>query len=131
VPPAWGAGALTYALVEGLAGVHDEGRNMDALRLTPRWESAGVDDVAACVKYEEGSGYVRYTYTREGAELRMQIAASARQRRLEVLLPAESEVTAVLVDDREVDWAEREVEDSRYACVDLDGLATQQVVIRF
>ncbi len=130
VPPAWGAGALTYALVEGLAGVHDEGRNMDALRLTPRWEAAGVDDVTVCVKYEEGGGYVRYTHTREDDELRMQIAASARQRRLEVLLPVGAEIANVLVDGCGIDWTERAVEDSRYACVDLPGPGARSVLIQ-
>jgi hypothetical protein len=130
VPPQWGAGALTYALVEGLVGVHDEGRNMAPLRLTPRWEAAGVSDVTACVKYEEGGGYVRYSYVRGTDSLMVELAASGEQRRLEVLLPAGAEVSGVMVDGCEVDWAEREIESSRYACVDLHGLAAQQVVIR-
>jgi hypothetical protein len=119
-----------YALAEGLAGVHDEGRNMEPLRLAPRWEAAGVKEVTACIRYEEGGGYVRYRYRRDADELHFQLASSARQRAVEVLLPSGAQVAAVLLDDRAVEWDLRQVEKSCYACVALDALGAQHVAIQ-
>ncbi|MFO7956199.1 MAG: hypothetical protein R6X33_03790 [Candidatus Brocadiia bacterium] len=129
VPPAWGAGALTYALVEGLAGVHDEGRNMSPLRLTPRWEAAGVGAVTACVKYEEGEGYVRYRYQRDGDVIRIGLAASAEQRALEVLMPEGRQPAAVTVDGEPVEFGAREIEGSVYACFEAHGPAAREIVV--
>ncbi|MFO7958146.1 MAG: hypothetical protein R6X33_13745 [Candidatus Brocadiia bacterium] len=87
MPPAWGACAPTHAPVRGLVGVHDEGRNMDALRLTSHWGAAGVREATACIKYEEGEGCVRCHHGCDDGAPRMSLAASAEQRSLEVLMP--------------------------------------------
>ncbi|MFO8008800.1 MAG: hypothetical protein R6V05_13815 [Candidatus Brocadiia bacterium] len=129
VPPAWGAGALTYALVEGLAGIHDDGRNMKPLRLTPRWEAAGVEQVTVCVKYEEGGGYVRYRFRREPEALHLELAASAEQCAVEMLLPEGREPENVTVNGQPVDFALRSVEGSRYACFAADGPAAREATV--
>jgi hypothetical protein len=129
VPPAWGAGGLMHALVRGLVGVHDEGRNMVPLRLTPRWEAADVDEVTACVKYEEGEGYVRYTYRRETDVLHMQVAANSEKRAFEVLLPQGQTASAVRVDGEEVPFEISSIEGSHYACFAADGLAAREMRI--
>ncbi len=130
VPPAWGAGSLTQALVEGLVGAHDEGRNMDALRLTPRWEAADVNEVTACVKYEEGGGYVRYRYRREPDSLHLELAASAAERAVEILLPEGRQPGGVRVNGEAVQAGTRTVEQSCYLCVPASGLSASTVQVK-
>jgi hypothetical protein len=129
VPPAWGAGSLTQALVEGLVGVHDEGRNLDALRLTPRWEAAGVREATACVKYAEGGGYVRYRYRREAHSVHLELAASSEERALEVLMPEGRKPAAVAVDGKPVEFETMQVEGSLYGCLKANGLAACEIVV--
>ena len=61
-PDNWGAAAVIYALVEGLAGMKDTGIAYNRATLSPRWEAAGVDEVTATAKYESSGGYLSYTY---------------------------------------------------------------------
>ncbi len=123
VPPAWGAGAVMYALAEGLAGIHDADRNMQAIRLTPRWSAAGVEQVTVALRYVEGGGYVRYTFAQLPGELRLDLAASGDQRRIELLLPEGAEPARVRRDGVEVPFELGTIETSRYVCLNVDGLA--------
>ena len=129
VPPAWGAGGLMHALVRGLVGVHDEGRNMDELRLTPRWPAAGVGEATACIRYDEGGGYVRYRYRHEDESLHIGVAANSDERAFEVLLPEGRTAAAVHVDGAEVPFEISVIEESRYVCFDADGLAAGEIEI--
>ncbi len=129
VPPAWGAGALTHALVRGLVGVHDVGRNMDTVRVTPRWDAAGVAEATACIRYEEGGGYVRYRYRRDQDSLRLWLAASAEDRTLEVLMPEGRDPAAVTIDGEPAEFDTREIEGSLYACFEAHGPAARQIVV--
>lgn len=120
-PPFWNAGSLTYALMEGLAGVVDTDRNMRSVTVSPRWEAAGVRRVTACAKYEEGGGYVRYRYERSEHALHLLVAGSGERRRLEVLLPEDARVAALRINRQPTPHEVRRMEDSRYICADLEG----------
>ena len=45
IPDNWGAAAVVYALVEGLAGVKDNGVAFDRALLSPRWSASEVNEV--------------------------------------------------------------------------------------
>ena len=55
---------MVWALVEGLAGVVDRGRTLDAVRLSPRWLAAGVDEAEVSVGYAASGASVEYRYRR-------------------------------------------------------------------
>lgn len=120
-PPNWSCGAVMYALAEGLMGVKDEGRNLDALRLSPRWLSADVNKTTVCLKYAEAGGYVRYTYRRDGDRFELHLAASAGPRSVELLLPKGKDVAELRLDGQPADYEIRTIEQSRYACLQADG----------
>ncbi|MFW5835916.1 MAG: hypothetical protein ACOCVK_00745 [bacterium] len=126
-PANWGAGALTYALVEGLAGVVDADRNFEAVTLSPRWESAGLRRVSATVRYAEGRGYVSYAYRRSEGAIELDVAASGPRRRIRVLLPSGTTVVSMSVDGTEVDYELETVEESTYACVDREGVSGEAI----
>jgi len=129
IPPNWGAGALASAFVEGLIGVNDTGRNMDAICLSPRWEAANVKKVTGCIKYEAGGGYVRYMYKCTNGTIRINLAGNSTTRKFEILLPPEVQVEEVLVNDSKTDFTIKEVERSRYVCFESEGIAVTTISI--
>jgi hypothetical protein len=130
VPQPWAGGALSCALFEGLAGVVDTDRNMKSVRISPRWESAGVNTVAACVKYEDGGGYVRYSYRCEGDAFILTIAGNSDKRRLELLIPKDADVKSVIISGEEKEFEMKSVENSTYLCSDLKGVGMQEVFVK-
>ncbi|MFO7957180.1 MAG: hypothetical protein R6X33_08755 [Candidatus Brocadiia bacterium] len=124
IPDNWGAAAVVYALIEGLAGIKDEGAAYDRVLLAPRWAAAGVDEVTATAKYRASDGYVRYRYTAEpkAGLLSLRFAAAAERTRLRVLLPHGEHPAGVNLDGRPVSHTVEEVESSRYLCLDVWGL---------
>jgi hypothetical protein len=123
VPPRWGAGALMYALVEGIGGAYDADRNFRTARIAPRWSAAGVDDVTMAVRYADGGGYVRYRYRREGDTLKLDVAGNSDRRRIELLLPSGKAAGQVRLDGEPAAYEHRAVEESRYVVVDVESLS--------
>jgi len=67
IPDNWGAAAVIYALVEGLAGVRDTGRAFDRAVIQPQWLTAGVNEAYVCIHYPASDGYVAYRYHQDAA----------------------------------------------------------------
>ncbi len=128
-PPNWSAGALMYALAEGLAGVVDSDRNMQAVTIAPRWNAADVSDVTACIKYEEGGGYVRYEYSMTDAELNLKVSSSGENRNYRILLPEDAKVLKILLDGKKINWDMETVEQSVYICFVQNSLKASEIKI--
>ncbi len=132
IPDNWGAAAVVYALIEGLAGMVDTGRAYDRALLAPRWVAAGVREVAATARYEASGGYLRYTYSLDepGNSLSLRVAGNADATRLELLLPVGKEPATVALDGEEVQFELKTVESSRYLCLDLAGIGAHTVEVK-
>lgn len=131
IPAMWGAADLVYALLEGLAGVQDAGPGFSRARIAPRWEAAGVDEVTAGAVLPASGGYARYRYRRDDDVAALEIAGSADEVEVDVLLPDGWQDVTVEVDgERAADAAVHEVESSRYAALHLAGPAARSVRIR-
>ncbi|MFW5728263.1 MAG: hypothetical protein ACOCYG_01260 [Spirochaetota bacterium] len=128
-PANWGAGALTYALMEGLVGVVDRDRNYEAVTVSPRWFAAGIDKVRATAKYAEGRGYVSYSYRRTANVLELAIAGSGVDRHVRVLLPDGATPIELLVNGEHAAIETEAVEASTYLCLSLHGVGTAEVRI--
>ncbi|MFP4378995.1 MAG: hypothetical protein ACLFUS_00715 [Candidatus Sumerlaeia bacterium] len=129
-PPNWSAGALMYALMDGMVGANDEATNLQSLRFTPRWVSAGVDKVTACARLYEAGGYVRYTYQRDGKILRFDLAASAEERIFEILMPHGEEPQKLSVNGRAHGFVVKQIEDSCYVVFEQNGLEAMTLEIQ-
>jgi hypothetical protein len=129
-PVKWCTGAVAYGLIEGLAGVHDDGVAYDAVTVSPRWSAAGVKSVATTVKYEASGGYVSYRYAVRGHILRVTVTGNFSRCRLRVLLPAKSKVKSVKADRLPVEFAIERVRRSRYVCLTLEGRGPHVVRVR-
>jgi hypothetical protein len=111
----WGSSAMAWALLEGLAGVVDRGRAFDALRLSPRWEAAGVAEADVSVGYEASQAGVSYKYRRRGGLITIDARTRAADVEWHVLLPPGHRATAARCDGRAIPVETATVVASPYA----------------
>jgi hypothetical protein len=83
----WGSSAMLFAFIEGLAGVHDIMKELKHIRLTPRWEAAGVTKAEVMIGYPSSSAYVKYNYFGSSESVILEIEGSSEIIDLELLLP--------------------------------------------
>lgn len=121
IPDNWGAAAVVYALVEGLAGVVDAGAAFDRLHLQPRWTAAGVDEVEVMVKYPASGGYAAYKMQEEEDGIHLTFTGSMEESEVRLLLPEGKTVKNVRVNGRSAPVQMEQVEDSRYAVLEAEG----------
>ncbi|WP_263373278.1 hypothetical protein [Granulicella aggregans] len=103
MPNNWGAAALTAALIEGLAGVQDQGAAFSRVELTPRWLSSGVSTATVSVRYPASRGYAHYRYRFDPATKRIEFAFTGSAKRFEITIPLPPGMVAkqTLVDGEE------------------------------
>ncbi|MDZ7402450.1 MAG: hypothetical protein ONB37_20025, partial [candidate division KSB1 bacterium] len=132
-PDNWGAAAVVYALLEGLAGVKDEGVAFNKARLAPRWSVAGVDTVTTTVKYPASGGYLSYVYKfdRQQNELQLDFTGTAANIAVEILVGSDQTATQVVLNDRPIEFQTRLVEASKYICFATDRVAANSVRVKF
>ncbi len=116
IPDCWGAAAVVYALVEGLAGVKDAGAAFTRVQLSPRWAAAGVEEVRTTIRYAASNGYVayRYGYDPDRHRLNIDMTGNAEAFEVNLLMPAELKPRSVLLDGRNVRFENATVEGSLY-----------------
>jgi hypothetical protein len=132
IPDNWGAAAVVYALIEGLAGIKDSGVAFDRVTLAPRWEAAGVREATATAKYEASGGYLRYRYRHEPRRKRVSIEFTGNGSDFELQLPMPKgrRPKSVTVDGQEAPFETRKVERSLYVCFAVQGLGVHKVEMR-
>jgi len=98
IPNGWGAAAVVYALIEGLAGVVDASTAYDEVRLSPRWSAARVNAAEAVVHYPASGGYVKYRYRESSDAIELEVTGSGSKAHCSVLLPPGASANGVQVD---------------------------------
>jgi hypothetical protein len=121
IPDNWGAAAVVYALVEGLAGVVDRGVTFNRIELAPRWISAGVHEAQVTIRYPSSVGYVAYHYVHnlEEKAIRLLVTGSGNLGDslglFHVPLPLDVRApTTVLVNGHAIEISVEQIEASRY-----------------
>jgi hypothetical protein len=100
-PDNWAAATGMAALVEGLAGVRNEGLAYSTAALSPRWTSAATDSVTVTVTLPASNGYVAYQYRHHADKkvLDLVVTGSGNEVHGHVLLPEDaSTADSVTVD---------------------------------
>jgi hypothetical protein len=138
----WGSSAMLGALVEGAAGIEDQGLAFSAASLSPRWLAAPRDTVReayAAARYAASGGYAAYMWRHEpaakkGGEGRLTLEATGSGDTLHVrlLLPPEArEVRGVQLNGQPVAPRLETLGTSRYVLVDATGpIVNVQVTFR-
>jgi hypothetical protein len=91
----WGSGAMLYAFIEGLAGVQDKMKKFINIRLTPRWEAAGVKKAEVMIQYPASDAFVKYNYLSSDDFIKLEIEGSPEEIDLEILLPENRKAVSV------------------------------------
>ncbi len=76
IPDGWGAAAVVYALIEGLAGVVDGATMFETVDLAPQWSAAGIDKTAVRVTYPASDGYLAYDYHHDAPARHLRITST-------------------------------------------------------
>ncbi|MFP4547819.1 MAG: hypothetical protein ACLFQM_06775 [Fidelibacterota bacterium] len=131
IPMNWGAAAVTYALVEGLAGVKNEGTAFEHALIAPRWTAADVDEVSTKIKLEASNSYVAYDYKFTGENLTMQVTGNGNKQDYSILLPKDKKGSEVLINGQSVDFEINKVEASKYVTFSNRGRGVFDVVVNY
>lgn len=117
----WGSSAMMYALMEGLAGVVDEHKLLQKVRLSPRWLAAGRNEASVCVTYGASGASFEYAFERNETAKTMEIIIKGRCRaHMHLLLPSGTKATQVAVNGKRVAFANKKVEESLYVDTDIN-----------
>jgi hypothetical protein len=129
IPDNWGAAAVVYALVEGLAGVKDLGVGMNRVMLAPRWEAAGVKQATACIQYAASGGYLAYNYQFAESAINLEFTGTGASARLQLLLPENFVAEKFFADHGEIPFEIIPIEKSRYLVSEISGNGVHQLKI--
>ncbi len=127
----WGASAMLAALVEGAAGVQDQGTAFSTAILAPRWSGTpDVQHAEVVIRYGASAGYVAYRWERTPSGVRLQWTGSGQHVGLHLLLPAEApDVVQVMVNGQTQAVPVATVGGSRY--LDVERVAADEVVVNW
>ncbi len=116
IPDGW-AGSVTQAVIEGLAGINDEGAAFSNTAIRPRWPAAQVDRAEITARYPASQGYCSYRYNAADNVLNLEFTGSAQNFRVEMLVPRGKQVKSAQLDGMTVRVELKTIEGSRYAVV--------------
>lgn len=130
IPNTWAAGAVAFALIEGLAGIKDAGLAFDKVTLSPRWAATEETDVTMAAKYEASRGYVAYRFSRRDDVIALTVTGNAAEWNLEILLPEGKTATGLMVDGSRQKVETRMVEQSVYILTSIQGVGVHAVEVK-
>lgn len=133
-PDNWAAANGMAALVEGLAGVKNDGLAFDKVTIAPRWPSANIDAVNVTINLPASNGYVAYQYKNDKAakQINLVVTGSGTQVKGHVLLPENvPTVNNISVDKKPVPFRIVTIEKSTYVDFDLALPVVHHVVIQY
>jgi hypothetical protein len=126
IPDNWGAGAVVYALMEGLIGIVDTGKAFDKAQISPRWLFTDEKSASAVVKYESSGGYAAYNWKKIDGGQKLTLTSSADEivLRLPLLNGAKPKIS---VNGRQIAFKIEAAVGSRYAKFALKGIGAFEI----
>lgn len=133
-PDNWAAANAMAALVEGLAGVKDNGLAYSNVSLSPRWTSSGTDSVNVCIHYPASDGYVAYQYQHSSIkkEIKMILTGSGNEVNVHLLLPNKvAGVNSVVSNNQNIPFTISKIENSNYVDFRPKISTLQDILIKY
>ena len=128
----WGSSAMLWAWMEGLAGIVDQGKLFEDLRLSPRWAAAGIEEARVEVEYPAGGARVAYSFIWERRRRRIRLEGEYPGTGvLRLLLPPGEKPKKMILGGREGPFREERVGSSLYTVVSLPGKGKRQVLLEY
>lgn len=119
-PAGWSAAAVLSAMVEGLAGIHDDAMLFKEVTVAPRFSVAGISHAYVCLKYGPSDAYVALDYRQE--ENRITLCLSGNPDVYHVKIPLPEGVENAKADDAATGTVFKgieTIEGSRYFTLDI------------
>ena len=91
----WGSSAMLYALVEGLAGVSDQYKKYERIRLSPRWNAADIKNAEVKISYAVSGAGIMYKYVQEEEQILMDVQTRLAEVDFHILIPENCMVSRV------------------------------------
>jgi hypothetical protein len=133
-PDNWAAANAMAALVEGLAGVKDNGLAFSNVALSPRWTSSGTDSVNVTVHFPASDSYVSYQYQHypQKKEIHIVLTGSGYDANLHLLLPENtSSVNSITSNNQNIQYDISKFENSNYADFKIKLPEVQGIIVRY
>lgn len=127
----WGSSAMLYALVEGLAGVEDRLKQYREIRLSPRWNAAGVESADVRVGYPASGSWIDYSYIQSEDCIEIEVECTQSDVVFHVLLPTGVRVRSVVIDGKPLDFRTESIEESVYVDFRAGVTGAARVTIQF
>jgi hypothetical protein len=128
----WGSSAMLYALMEGLAGIVDEGKLFRRVRLSPRWIAAQRNEATVCAVYGASGASFEYSFghneSAKTIELNLKGNTAAT---LHVLLPRGTRSTSVTIGKEKLQFRNAKIEESSYVDATVDVKKNTVVLIHY
>ncbi len=129
---AWGSSAMLYALVEGLAGIEDQHKLYQRVRLSPRWIAAKRDEAAVKCTYGASGASIGYSYHHDAAAKTIVIdLAGSGVVDLHLLLPGGTKGKSLTVNGKKITHKNVFVERSPYIDGTFPLKKKTQIVVRY
>jgi hypothetical protein len=128
----WGSSAMLYALVEGLAGIVDEFKLFQKIRLSPRWLAAGRNEASVRAAYGASGATFAYSFEHRESTKTIKLGLHGNtSAHLHILLPKGTSAAHVDVGGRKIRLVNNRVEESPYVDADLDVKKNAVVHIQY
>jgi len=130
LPDCWAQAAVYYAIAEGLAGIEDQGRAFDRVKVSPRWSSTAANEADVTLHYPASGGYCTYRYrdNRRG-RITLDLTGSFHHAEIHCLLPRGRKAKSVKAAGTAVAFRNTRVGKSNYVDFVLGPLPDGPVVI--
>jgi hypothetical protein len=131
IPDNWGAAAVVYSLIEGLAGIKDKGVAFDKLYLSPKWSYTQVENVSVTAKYEASGGYSAYQYAYDSLDASITVIYTGNGEKTEfrLLLPKGKLIRELTLNGKPAEFNTMTIEKSNYAALNTDSTGVYEVKV--
>ncbi|MCU0645335.1 MAG: hypothetical protein MUC94_13890, partial [bacterium] len=126
----WGASAMLYAFIEGLAGIVDQGFLFKKIKLSPRWVAAKVEKANVQVGYGASNSGFKYEFELLLHENKIALKLNGEaDLSLHLLLPAGKKAEKLLCSGKTISFQNVKVENSSYVDAELALAGDENVAI--
>jgi hypothetical protein len=131
IPDNWGQAAVASALIEGLAGVVDEGSGFQKITISPRWSYTDLDNLKIILRYGPSGKWIAYKYQKKEQEISLGISGDAEEIRCRILLPKGVHTVKADLNGKPVQSNIEKIRNSHYAVIEGLKGENQTLIVRW
>lgn len=133
IPDNWGQAAVFSAMIEGLAGVVDKGKDFETAEISPRWLAAGKNEAVINIAYGNSGKHIGYTFQHDLArkKISLVIEGDAKKYTIRQLMPVRKIVTRVQLDNKNVSFKAEKIGAGNYISIQNIAQGSHTITINY